>query len=1153
MTKVFNGYDISMVNDSVGFATVSGSGLEISGGVYKLEKGNWKTLFMFPYSDAPQLKVFSETSVFTLFHQTHFGNWKYVLFHFDGKNWNRIDLPLVHWDDTDYVIINDMNGSDENDLWLVGQKAAILHFLNGKWKVLDSPVKWKTGDAAFAKDFRSLAVLNKKKTIIVGNQGLMIEANGEKLKQIKTPREDENLTKVKRISDDSVLIASDKGSLYSWNGKLFSQLDVPEPNNPIFDIEVTQHGDISILQSGKIYKKISNQNDWTLLLDISSDNSNISSFTSLGINGQNLDHIYFTGSDGLYQTNKKGNLNFREVSRDASISAQARQAIFFDANADGYLDIFLHGERGMPDGLLLNNGNGVFSDFSFQSNILKSTNGSLALTIADIDHDYDADIIKIRSGSLQLQVLRNQGNGIFSDITEWSHLSNITLSPQSLLWGNVIKLTDIDFDGDPDLIILTWGNPARIFLNNGIGQFTEIVNSWFSDFTKEKSNNRPMGFSIILNYENKIGEVMLPYYMDSIFVFTFSNHFTNLIKKETYFPDNYSGAHTTANLNLTDSTHSILVLDKNYGLIAANQPDQKPYQFSKPQIVNENTFKIPGYSLLSTAVGDFDLDGQPDFLILRDLLLGKPNHIFLNVKSSNGIQGEGNVSVGDYDNDGDLDILIAQGSEFGKNTVSLYKNQLNDTNYVKISLRSIFGNSWGFGSIIKVYPNHSVLEDSLLSQILLGFNETSGMNVVDPTTSLSTGSHQMVSVVVKFPSGKIQTIHNVENRSSLTIYDYDQPIRFLLEFSAAIYQIMQYINLLHELFRWGIIALFFIFIYRLINDTTLKHSFFSIVRIAAVIITYFTVYYLTIQLEGFLIFLLPVLSSITVGVLLLGISYVYQTYIQTNYIGPYRIIKLLGEGSSGKVFMAYSSSENRHVAVKIYHDKIFATKEGQIRFQREVATGSTLSHPGIVKMLGSGQHNKSGYIVMELVEGINLREMIVKELTVNQVVDWSIALAESLDYIHSHDILHRDIKTENIILLPNNDIKLMDLGLAKTNIFATMTRMGTSVGTLAYMSPQQAVGMPLDKTTDLYSLGVVMYELLSAGTLPISGENEMAFVYNIFNQIPESLSKYNDKVDDELEAIVVKLLGKQPEERFQSGSELIAVLSTWKENHPRNS
>lgn len=259
-------------------------------------------------------------------------------------------------------------------------------------------------------------------------------------------------------------------------------------------------------------------------------------------------------------------------------------------------------------------------------------------------------------------------------------------------------------------------------------------------------------------------------------------------------------------------------------------------------------------------------------------------------------------------------------------------------------------------------------------------------------------------------------------------------------------------------------------------------------------------------------------------------------------IAHYQILELLGEGGMGSVFKAIDTQRNETVAIKILSRHSLQSEEIRRRFRREASAGMRLDHPNIVKILEVGESENELFICMEYVAGKTLRE-IVQEKTPDlmKTIDIGIAAANALKHAHDQGIIHRDIKSANIMLAHDASVKIMDFGLARMQDASMLTREGEIIGTIAYMSPQQAVGEAIDHRSDIFSLGVVLYELLT-GQLPFSGDYEMALIYSILNEEPISIREVNKSVPQALEQIIFKALKKDPQKRYQSANDLAADL-----------
>jgi serine/threonine protein kinase len=269
---------------------------------------------------------------------------------------------------------------------------------------------------------------------------------------------------------------------------------------------------------------------------------------------------------------------------------------------------------------------------------------------------------------------------------------------------------------------------------------------------------------------------------------------------------------------------------------------------------------------------------------------------------------------------------------------------------------------------------------------------------------------------------------------------------------------------------------------------------------------------------------------------------IYMNSMIGNEILHYKIIKKLGEGGMGVVYKAEDTKLSREVAIKILPPHLLVTEDDRSRFNREAKAAAALNHSNIATVYEINESDEKPFIVMEYVEGQTLNHIIEKApLKLTDAISITIQIAEGLQAAHKKDIVHRDIKASNILLSTEKQAKILDFGLAKTSMSTKLTQMGTTIGTVAYMSPEQVRGEEVDHRTDLWSLGVLLYELI-AGRLPYKAEYDQAIFYSIQNENPDPLTTIRTGVPMALEWIVEKLMAKDPNERYQSANDLIIDL-----------
>ncbi len=259
-------------------------------------------------------------------------------------------------------------------------------------------------------------------------------------------------------------------------------------------------------------------------------------------------------------------------------------------------------------------------------------------------------------------------------------------------------------------------------------------------------------------------------------------------------------------------------------------------------------------------------------------------------------------------------------------------------------------------------------------------------------------------------------------------------------------------------------------------------------------------------------------------------------------ISHYKILEKLGEGGMGVVYKAEDTKLDRLVALKFLPPHLTSEFEEKERFIHEAKAASALSHTNITTIHEIDEFEGQMFIVMEYCEGKTLKQIIEKDtLPIKKVLDIGIQVCEGLTAAHKKEIVHRDIKSDNIMVTKEGQVKIMDFGLAKLKGATKLTKTRSTLGTLAYMSPEQAQGEEVDSRSDIFSFGVVLYELLTKN-LPFGGEHQAAVIYSIINEEPQPVTRYNNQVSSELGRIVFKALAKDKEERYQHIDDLLADL-----------
>lgn len=265
-------------------------------------------------------------------------------------------------------------------------------------------------------------------------------------------------------------------------------------------------------------------------------------------------------------------------------------------------------------------------------------------------------------------------------------------------------------------------------------------------------------------------------------------------------------------------------------------------------------------------------------------------------------------------------------------------------------------------------------------------------------------------------------------------------------------------------------------------------------------------------------------------------------------LNKYRMLEEIGKGGMGLVYRAQDEKVGRIVAIKeliIPIGTINKDKEMLIeRFKREATTASSLSHPNIVTVFDFGEFDNRYFLAMEFLKGENLKEFFIKNhISIEEIIQIFIQAAEGINFAHSKDVIHRDIKPDNIHILPGNLVKITDFGIAKMkNIESNLTQDGHIFGTLGYISPEQVTNAKtVDHRADIYSFGAMMYEIIT-GSLLFEADNLAAIIYKILMVGPRSIKEINADIPEDIEKIILKCIEKDPKDRYQGTDELIKDL-----------
>src|ERR1700681_1489779 len=258
--------------------------------------------------------------------------------------------------------------------------------------------------------------------------------------------------------------------------------------------------------------------------------------------------------------------------------------------------------------------------------------------------------------------------------------------------------------------------------------------------------------------------------------------------------------------------------------------------------------------------------------------------------------------------------------------------------------------------------------------------------------------------------------------------------------------------------------------------------------------------------------------------------------------GRYRVISRVGSGGMADVYCAEDVQLGRRVAVKMLHERFAADAEFVERFRREASSAAGLSHANIVSVYDRGEWGGTYYIVMEYLDGRSLDSVVREEapLPAGRAIEITEQVLRAARFAHRRGVVHRDLKPHNVIIDDEGSVNVTDFGIARAGA-SEITQTGSIMGTARYLSPEQAQGLPVSARSDLYAIGVMLYELLT-GTVPFEGESVVAIALRHLSEPPRPPSSLVPSISPSLDAIVLRALAKNPEERFADADEFLAAL-----------
>lgn len=1103
-----------------------GRGENIKGFVYQKIRNEWTTVDSFDYSDYPQLASIGNTFYY-IYHQTHHGYYRPKMFKVIDGIKSEIILPALMWDETDYVMWRGMSVVDESNIWLAGQQGKIIHFDGNSWKKVKNPAENLERNDLSKGDLTSIKMIHNNTGFAVGKDGMVLRYNGDDWNKLDAGR-DKYLNSVDINEKGNGWIVGEKGTIIRIEGSELidrslneavdlNSVKIIDENNAV---AVGKKSSFYIYENG-IWKRDSSA------ANITDDFVDVEVISS--VNGENL--YLLVGLEGVYSNSEVIGFSFTKITTQANIKNFGNVGIFFQQQ-DEFPALLVENENSNAI-LYRNEGKNTYVETLLPLNGNVNTNVPAKSLVADFNNDGFKDIILIYSETLHYFFL-GKSDGSFIDATSSSGLNFESID-------QVLKMTvsaaDFNADGFLDIYISNHNFRDYLFEGNGAGGFSDR----YSDSGIEKELGYESFGATIADFNNdNLPDVFLTYKQRTgkrnSDLFINSGDFKFRRKMVSAFvtsesPLTYSSL--AADFN-NDGSNDILVFSNRIPPAIYLNDGDAGFRNASSEFELDKVIYHPDPSTGLLAAADINNDGYIDFFMSSKLYLNNSGKKFEEVSGSTGINFTGNPSFADIDLDGDVDLFVGSSTTSlgGGERAAMFRNNLNNSNYAFIKLIADRSNRDAIGSkiFIKSFDKNGNLKDKLLYEIGTGSSPIAQNNLAVQLIGLPQADSISASII--FPSGTEKTIENLKKKQKYTVYESGLILNKIILAFKSIDRSLKTINVFYETLRITVLAL--LFVLSLIFLRKFEKINFRVGTVALLILLIFLmlVHFFHDYRSTFSI-LLPITAPVFGLILFSYVSSLIRETKERKFISHFKIDSIIGEGGMGKVYKAVDIHTKQVIALKVLHPQLMSDPDNKKRLTTEGQILSSFDHPNIIRVSEIGEAKDYSFIAMDYLPNGTLQNYIEEKfpLPQNEVKRILIQICEGLYSIHSQRVIHRDLKAANIMFDDKMNVKIMDFGLSKSPLVSQMTSLGTVIGTLGYVAPEQITNINVDERTDIFSFGVIMYQILT-NTLPFKGENEIALIHSIFNTIPVNPSVLNKSVSQDQDRVVLKAIAKDPNDRY---------------------
>lgn len=1119
------GARISMQSTASGLAVSRGKGEEKQGKVYRYNGEIWTEISSYSYSDFPIVQHYDSNTIWNIHHESHHNNYKPRLFKIQGDLEEEIPLPEIMWDNTDYVMWKDLSILPDGTAWMVGQQGYILYYDGKIWRQFQSPMREEKFNNLADGDLNSVYMLNEKDGWAVGWKGTILHFDGRIWKKVASPV-DVNLNKVVFDKNGDGWAVGSRGVIIRYMKGRWENFQ-SDTRSILYSVSVFENK-VYIVGSRSTFLTISDDRIQSVPgIGFANDDFYDISIVK-GSDGK--EKIWLIGADGIYSNSQSLGFSFTDVTSQSNLRTQSFAGSFFDKNNDNYPDILTRVEES-PGQLSLNLEGKYFGEVTpaGENFIIESQ----TIAIGDVNNDGYADLLQVLNDTYFRFLLGSSGDD-FIDFTGQSFIQFPHIDDQANISA---KFIDLDADGNLDLYLSNNNLPDAIFKGNGCGQF----------FIPPKEN-LPDKFL----YHDSYGATFSDLDQDGLPDIIIPYKFAENGKYFQIFRNLGDFKFEQADLPLSESEATLLTYSVCSGDINQDGlPDIFVINNREPNklFLNEGQFNFSdrtaefGFNFIlshndpSNGIANFadvNNDNFPDLFLGSRLFMNVNGKYFNDVTNQSGIDFSGNPVFEDYDQDGDQDIYIAATrNSFGEGKrAALFRNNLINRSYVGFRLFGDISNRDAAGSVIRIFSDSSGVK-KLLAFREYGLGENPMTQNSSKTVYFGYPPAGNIYAEVKFPSGIIVKTGSLEKN---TVYDIHE--------SSFISRIMQVIRkdilrtytLYDPKSQIPFAAIFLIVLIAIVFRLRAGPSAFLVLNPyfmpLNILIYHFILHLLIlkpIMVQGFAAISLPLVLSF----IYLKAGSLIDEKKKSVYISHYRILELIGTGGMGKVYKVKNTLNNNIAALKVINQDIVKDEENKKRLKAEADLLSGLEHQNIVKLFELGEETGRAYFAMEFLPNGTLADYIETNypIPLTEVKEILFQICDALDFIHKKGIVHRDLKSSNLMFDSAMNIKLMDFGLSKSFYVSKMTTIGTVIGTLGFVSPEQITNSEIDNRSDIFSFGVIIYQMLT-NRLPFTGDNEIALIHSIFNDEPIPPSEIVENLSPVWDRIIAKCLMKEKNNRY---------------------